>query len=115
MNTNRIKEFRKMRKLTLEELAHKLGVSYSAIQKLESGTVDLDINWMRKLSEVLEVKPYELLPLDMQPEEITPQEREILRMIRKSSAPGQANSDHTQTQTELSSDITKQNQPSKER
>lgn len=84
MNTNRIKEFRKMRKLTLEELAHKLNVSYSAVQKLESGTVDLDINWMRKISKVLEVKPYELLPIDMQPDEITPEEREILRMIRKS-------------------------------
>lgn len=84
MNTNRIKEFRKMRKLTLEELARKLNVSYSAVQKLESGTVDLDINWMRKISKVLEVKPYELLPIDMQPDEITPEEREILRMIRKS-------------------------------
>lgn len=84
MNTNRIKEFRKMRKLTLEELARKLNVSYSAVQKLESGTVDLDINWMRKIAEVLRVKPYELLPIDMQPDEITPEEREILRMIRKS-------------------------------
>ena len=85
MNQNRIKDFRKARKLTLEELARKLGVSYSAIQKLESGTVDLDITWMRKLAQVLDCKPYELLPLDMQPDEITPQEREILRMIRKSA------------------------------
>ena len=81
---NRIKEFRKLRNLTLEELAKKLGVSYSAIQKLESGVVDLDINWMRKVADALEVKPYELLPMDMQPEKITPEEQEILRMIRKS-------------------------------
>ena len=39
---------------------------------------------MRKVADALEVKPYELLPMDMQPEKITPEEQEILRMIRKS-------------------------------
>lgn len=101
MFKNRVREIRKLRKMTLEELAEKLNVSYSAIQKLDAGTVDLDTQWIRKLSVVLDVKPYELLPLDMQPEEITPEEREILRMIRKSTTPQGANNNHIPSQTSV--------------
>ena len=85
MVNNRIKELRKQCKLTLEELAAKLGVSYSAIQKIEAGSVDMDTEWMLKLSAVFNVKPYELLPKEWQPEEITPEEREILSVIRKTT------------------------------
>lgn len=86
MSENRIRYLRKLRKLTQVELTERLGVSHSAIQKLETGIVDLDTKWMKQLSIALDVKPYELLPLEWQPEEITPEEREILRMIRKSAA-----------------------------
>lgn len=101
MFKNRVREIRKLRKMTLEELAEKLNVSYSAIQKLDAGTVDLDTQWIRKLSVVLDVKPYELLPLDMQPEEITPEEREILRMIRKSTTPQGADNNHIPSQASV--------------
>lgn len=83
MSENRIRYLRKLRKLTQVELAERLGVSHSAVQKLEAGTVDLDTKWMKQLSTALDVKPYELLPLEWQPEEITPEEREMLRMVRK--------------------------------
>lgn len=66
---NRLKEIRKSKNLTLKELAERLNVSYSAIQKLDAGMVDIDTQWMRKLSAVLDVEPYQLLPLDMQPSE----------------------------------------------
>ena len=98
---NRVREIRKLRKMTLEDLAEKLSVSYSAIQKLDAGTVDLDTQWIRKLSAVLDVKPYELLPADMQPEEITPEEREILRMIRKTATPQSADNSHIPSQTSV--------------
>ena len=101
MIKNRVREIRKLRKMTLEELAEKLNVSYSAIQKLDAGTVDLDTQWMRKLSVVLNVKPYELLPLDMQPEEISPEEMEILRMIRKSSASQNPDNSNIPSQTSV--------------
>jgi len=88
MEENRIKYYRKLRKMTQVQLADALGVTQGAIQKLESGIADLDTKWMRKLSNILHVKPYELLPLDMQPQEdITPEEKEIIRMIRKSKEP----------------------------
>lgn len=108
MIKNRVREIRKMRKLTIEELAEKLKVPYSTIQKLDAGAVDLDTQWMRKLSAALDVKPYELLPREMQPEEITPEEREILRMIRKSSAPQNPDNKNLPQQTPMDS-----NTPSK--
>ncbi len=83
MENNRIKIIRKERGLTQVELAEKLGVAQGTIQKLENDQIEFSTNWMRKISEVLEVEPYELLPLDMQPKEISPEEREMLRTFRK--------------------------------
>lgn len=79
---NRIKEIRKRRGITQLELAEKLGITQSGVQKLESGRNDLTTKMMRKLAEVLDVEPWELLPKDMQPN-ISPEEQEILRTIRK--------------------------------
>jgi len=79
---NRIRELRKQRGITQVELAKKLGITQGGIQKLEVGSRNLDIEWMRKISKALDCQPYELLPLDMQPN-ITPEETEILRAIRK--------------------------------
>lgn len=89
MFKNRVREIRKKRGLTLNELAEKTGMTYSAIQKIDAGTVDLDTKWMRKLAVVLEVEPWELLPQDMQPN-ITPEEAEVLRAIRKAKLSHQA-------------------------
>jgi len=112
MIKNRVREIRKMRKMTLEELAEKLNVSYSAIQKLDAGTVDLDTQWMRKLAVVLNVEPFEFLPLDMQPQAVTPEEMEILRMIRKTTTP-QGDDNKTIPQTaEVEKHLTQQGRPS---
>lgn len=87
MAENRIKELRKLRKMTQVELAQKIGVTQGSIQKLENGVMDLTTKWMSTLSIALGVKPYELLPQEWQPEEVSPEEREILRMIRKTATP----------------------------
>jgi transcriptional regulator with XRE-family HTH domain len=82
MSENCIKEMRKRKGLTLTELAEKTGMTYSACQKIDSGTVDLDTKWMRKLATVFNCEPWELLPDDMQPN-ISPEEAEVLRAIRR--------------------------------
>lgn len=92
---NRVREIRKLRKISIQELADKLGEPYSSVQKIDAGTVDLDTSWMSRLSKVLNVEPYELLPLEWQPKQITPQEREILNMIRKTKEPDNSQSDNT--------------------
>lgn len=112
MIKNRVREIRKMRKMTLEELAERLNVSYSAIQKLDAGTVDLDTQWMRKLAVVLDVEPFEFLPLDMQPQAVTPEEMEILRMIRKTTTSQTDDNKPIPQTTEVEKHTTQQSQPS---
>lgn len=67
MEKNRVKEFRKLRKMTQVELAKSVGTSQGSIQKLENGDISLTVEWMQLLSVPLKVKPYELLPFDCQP------------------------------------------------
>ena len=83
MTENRVRELRKKRGLTQVELAEKLGVTQTAIYKLETGASDLDTKWMKKISDVLGVKPYELLPQEWQPQAITEEEQQILSLFRK--------------------------------
>lgn len=82
MSDNCIKEIRKRKGITQVQLAEMLGVTQGAVQKLETGINDLTSKMMKKIAEVLNVEPWELLPKEMQPS-ITPEEAEILRAIRK--------------------------------
>ncbi|MBQ2886378.1 MAG: helix-turn-helix transcriptional regulator [Alphaproteobacteria bacterium] len=77
--TNRIKEIRKEKGLTQAQLAEKIGVFQSVVQKVEAGTTDLNLHWMKKLSKALDVSPLELLPDEF----ITRDEVKILLLIRK--------------------------------
>lgn len=97
---NRLREIRKQRKITQVELAEKCNVAQGTIQKLETGAIELNITWMRELAKILNVEPFELLPKDMQPVDITPEEREILRMIRKTTSPQSGNNQNISTQTD---------------
>jgi transcriptional regulator with XRE-family HTH domain len=83
MSENCIKEIRKRKHITQVELAQKLGISQGAIQELETGERGLDLDWIEKISKALNVKPWELLPKEMQPD-ISPDEMEIIRAVRKS-------------------------------
>lgn len=64
---NRIKELRKLRGLTQEQLALLVGCNQGVIQKIEKGITKLNIDWMRCLADALECEAWELLPKDMQP------------------------------------------------
>lgn len=89
MTENCIKEIRKRKGITQVQLAQMLGVTQGAVQKLETGINDLTTKMIKKLAEVLNVEPWELLPKDMQPN-ITPEEAEVLRAIRKAKLSNQA-------------------------
>ena len=82
MFRNRVREIRKAKGITLNELAEITGMTYSACQKIDAGTVDLDTKWMQKLAIAFDCEPWELLPKEMQPN-ITPEEMEVLRAVRK--------------------------------
>ena len=88
---NNIKELRKKRGLTQQQLAEKIGISQVHLGRLESNARSMDLEQVEKIAAALGVKPFDILPQEWQPEEITPEEREILRMIRKTTTPQTAN------------------------
>lgn len=79
---NRIREIRKQRQMTQQELAEKVGVSQVQIGRLEKSTRTLDVDMLADIAKVLGVEVWELLPKEMQPD-ITPEEMEVLRAVRK--------------------------------
>lgn len=105
---NNIRELRKKRGLTQQQLAQKLGISQVHLGRLETNARSMDLEQVEKISAALGVKPYELLPQEWQPEEITPEEREILRVIRKNAPSQGADNSHIPAQATDKKDI---NQP----
>ena len=80
---NRIREFRIKKNITQQELARLVGLDYTHIGRIETGKRTLDIEYLEVFAKALGVKPYELLPKEWQPQEITDEEREILELFRK--------------------------------
>lgn len=61
---NRIREAREAQKLSLEELAQRVGTSRQQIHKLEKGERRLTQEWTRKIAHALGVNPQTILPTD---------------------------------------------------
>ena len=97
---NNIRALRKKAGLTQEQLAEKIGISQVHLGRLETNARSMDLEQVEAIANALGVKPLDVLPLDWQPEEITPEEREILRMIRKSAAPQSVDNSNHPAQTD---------------
>lgn len=62
-----IKEWRKSRELTQEQLAERLGTTHTTIGRLERGVIPYDRIWLEALAEALRCEPADLImrnPLD---------------------------------------------------
>jgi transcriptional regulator with XRE-family HTH domain len=57
----KIKKLRELKNLTQTHVAEKLGVSQSAYSKMELGESEVTLNRLEKISEVLEMKPEEVI------------------------------------------------------
>jgi transcriptional regulator with XRE-family HTH domain len=53
----RLREFRKSKGLTLEQLGLQCGTSGQTIQRLECGTMTLSVDWIQRICETLGVPP----------------------------------------------------------
>ncbi len=62
--TNRIKELRRLRGLTQDNLGKLVGTGRSQVVKLERGERRLTVEWMRRLARALECHPADLLVTD---------------------------------------------------
>jgi len=58
----KIREIRKIRGMTLEELAKKIHKSKSALSKYENGEINIDILTLKEISEVFEIDIINLIP-----------------------------------------------------
>lgn len=64
---NRIKELRTARGWSMRELADRANSSASTINGLEKGKTQINVAWLKRLSEVFEVPPEEILGIESAP------------------------------------------------
>ncbi len=57
----RIRQMRKARGLTLQQLAARTNTTAQTIQRLETGNMTVSIDWLEKLSRALDIHPVDLL------------------------------------------------------
>lgn len=57
----RIRELRKLRGLTLKELADKIGTTPQTVQRLETANMTVSTAWLEKIARALNVEPAELI------------------------------------------------------
>lgn len=98
---NNIRALRKKAGLTQEQLAEKIGISQVHLGRLENNARSMDLEQVENIAKALGVQPLDILPQAWQPEEITPEEREILRMIRKSATPQSTNNNDIPSQASV--------------
>ena len=85
-----IKYYRKERQMTQEKLAELTGLTQGQIVRIEQGKTDIGLEQIEIFAKALGVKPYELLPEDWRPDQLTPEEKKFIDMLRKSKeAPAQ--------------------------
>ena len=56
-----IRRYRKVKKMTMTELANSLDVDYSQIGRIERGTINTSVSIIFDIAEVLGVRPAQLL------------------------------------------------------
>ena len=59
-----LREWRKFRNLTQQELADELGTSKSVISDMERGALQLSPKWLRRIAPVLKTQPGHILDHD---------------------------------------------------
>ncbi len=57
----RIREFRKLRGLTLKELAEKISTTPQTVQRLETANMTVSTDWLEKIANALNIEPADLI------------------------------------------------------
>jgi len=78
---NRVREFRKKRKLTLQKAAPLIGLSWAHLARIEKGERELNTIWMERIGRVLNCTPADLLSPDLGG--LSENEREFVKLIRE--------------------------------
>jgi transcriptional regulator with XRE-family HTH domain len=100
---HRLKEIRIERGLSQRELAKKTGLSQSYITAIERNVRDMDLRLIELFAKALNCKPYELLPVEWQPQ-VSEADLQLLRAIKTLAT------DKKETETSKDSKVQKENQ-----
>lgn len=80
---NRIRELRKKKNMTQQELAKLVNMDYTHIGRIEKGERTLDVEYLDIFAKALDCEPWEILPQNWQPIQLSDEERELLKLFRK--------------------------------
>lgn len=78
----RLKELRLKKGMSQSTLAKKANIGQSHVAMIENGQRMIDLKMLETLSKALGCKPYELLPIEWQPETVSEADLQILRSIK---------------------------------
>lgn len=92
---NRIRELRLKKGMSQKELAESVGITQAQVARIETGKRSFNFDFIPVLAKALGCKPYELLPIEWQPETISETDLQMLRAI-KSYATDKDNEKKTQ-------------------
>lgn len=82
---NRLRFYRKLHGLTLEEAGARVGCSHTQVADLERGRVQLTVQWMRKFARVYCVAPTDLLVEEDRADNMSDNELGLIRLLRSAS------------------------------
>jgi transcriptional regulator with XRE-family HTH domain len=83
----RIREFRKLRGMTLKELADKIKTTPQTVQRLETANMTVSMDWLEKIARALLVEPADL---------IGPRSSREIRLIGRIGEQGRVNKVQTE-------------------
>jgi transcriptional regulator with XRE-family HTH domain len=83
---NRIREWRQLRGLTLEELALRVGVTTGHMQKWEIADRNISYEWFKRIARALNVNVADLLTAEDNPDSLSDAERKVVAAMREDDA-----------------------------
>ena len=78
----RIKKFREEKGISQKDFAAQIGVSNSRVSNWEQGINRPDVDLLAAICNVLSVSPSELLDIQLDPDELTGHERQLIKNYR---------------------------------
>lgn len=81
----RIKDVRIKKGISQKELAERTGITQASISYIEAGKRPIDLDLLSDIAKILDCKPYELLPLDWQPQ-VSEEDLKLLNAIKSFTA-----------------------------
>jgi transcriptional regulator with XRE-family HTH domain len=83
---NRIREWRQLRDLTLDELAKRVGVTTGHMQKWEIADRNISYEWFKRIASALVVNVADLLTAEDNPDSLSDAERKVVAAMRQDDA-----------------------------